>query len=136
MNYQLLFTQLIDYDAGQPGITIEVTLSLSEEQVSCTAKLDTGSTFCLFSRKIGEDLGLTIESGLRRIIGTVTGTFAVYLHQVNLIVAGCSLSALVGFAEDDTFQRNVLGRHGFLEQVTLGLVDYEGKLYLSQYGDE
>jgi|KBSSwiStaDraftv2_1062776.scaffolds.fasta_scaffold143406_2 hypothetical protein len=30
-------------------------------------------------------------------------------------------------------QSNVLGRHGFIEQMSLGLVDYEGKLYLDRY---
>ena len=43
--------------------------------------------------------------------------------------------ALAAFAEDEAFQRNVLGRRGFLEPVILGLVDYEGKLYLSKYGE-
>lgn len=40
------------------------------------------------------------------------------------------------FARDSGFSPNVLGRHGFLDHVCLGLVDYEGKLYLSRYGDE
>jgi hypothetical protein len=40
---------------------------------------------------------------------------------------------LVGFAADEAFQRNVLGRRGFLEQTVLGLVDYEGRLYLRRY---
>ena len=35
------------------------------------------------------------------------------------------------FAEDENFSRNVLGRQGRLDRVRLGLVDYEGKLCLS-----
>lgn len=38
------------------------------------------------------------------------------------------------FAADPSFNRNVLGRHGFLDRVQLGLVDYEGRMYLSQFG--
>jgi hypothetical protein len=72
---------------------------------------------------------------MRPIVGTVTGTFVVYLHEVNLAVAGLECGAFVGFAEDAGFRRNVLGRRGFLEQITLGLVDYEGQLYLSYYGN-
>lgn len=102
----------------------------------CEAKIDTGSTFCLFARKRGEELGLDIESGIRRTVGTVTGTFTVYLHELSLSVANLDFDALVGFAEDDTFQRDVLGRRGFLEQVILGLTDYEGKLYLNTYGKD
>ena len=135
MSHQLIFAQLVNYDPGQPGITVDVTLGLNGDQVSCEAKIDTGSTFCLFLRKVGEDLGVDVENGIRRMVGTVTGNFVVYLHEVNLSLAGCSFIALVGFAEDEAFQRNVLGRHGFLEQVILGLVDYEGKLYLSSHNE-
>ncbi len=125
----------MNYDPGQPGVSVDASLSLNGDHVICEAKIDTGSTFSLFSRKIGEDLGLQIESGLRRLVSTVTGTFVVYLHEVNLSVAGYTFSVLVGFAEDEAFQRNVLGRHGFMEQVRLGLIDYEGKLYLSSYDE-
>jgi hypothetical protein len=57
----------------------------------------------------------------------------VYLHEVNLSVASFEISSLVGFATDDQFQRNVLGRYGFIQQMSLGLVDYEGKLFLDRY---
>ncbi len=127
MSYQLSFAELVGYDAGQPGIIVAVTLSLSQAvSVGCEARIDTGSTFCLFARDLGEQLGIDVTGGLRQMIGTVTGSFAVYLHEVNLRVAGIEFEALVGFAETEAFQRNVLGRRGFLDQVTLGLVDYEG----------
>ena len=135
MSHQLTFARLVNYDPSQPGVNVEVTLGLNGDQVSCEAKIDTGSTFCLFARNVGEDLGIDVETGMRRTVGTVTGNFVVYLHEVNLSVMGCSFIALVGFAEDEAFQRNVLGRRGFLEQVILGIVDYEGKLYLSSYNE-
>ena len=133
MSYQLAFTELVNYDAGQPSITVPVTLSVGEARVDCDAKIDTGSSNCIFARNLGEELGLDIESGLRLRVGTVTGNFVAYLHEVNLSLASFEFSGLVGFAEDKEFRRNVLGRRGFIEQMTLGLVDYEGKLYLSRY---
>ena len=135
MNYQLSFTELVNYDAGQPGITVPVTLSVSQTRVDCDAKVDTGSSNCIFARHLGEELGLEIESGLRMIVGTVTGNFVAYQHEVNLSLASFEFSGLMGFAEDNEFRRNVLGRRGFVEQITLGLVDYEGKLYLRRYGE-
>jgi len=33
-------------------------------------------------------------------------------------------------AADEDIDRNVLGRYGWLDRVTLGLIDYEGKRYL------
>jgi hypothetical protein len=133
MIHRLSFSELLNYDAGQPGITVPVTLSLNQAQVSCEAKVDTGASLCVFARSPGEQLGLDIASGLRQLMGTVTGSFVAYLHEVDFSVAGLEFSAFVAFAEDETFKRNVLGRRGFLEQVTLGLVDYEGRLYLGRY---
>lgn len=136
MSFQLTFNSLVYYDAGQPGNTLDVSLRLISDAIGCEAKVDTGSTFSIFGRKVGEDLGLNIEDGLKRTVSTVTGNFVVYLHEVTLIVAGFELDALVGFAADDSFHRNVLGRRGFLDQTVLGLVDYEGRLYLSRYTSE
>jgi hypothetical protein len=136
MSYHLSFTELISYDPGQSSITVTVTLSLNQDRVSCEAKVDTGASLCIFARDLGEQLGLDVESGMRQLVGTVTGNFVVYLHEINLSVAGFEFSAFVGFAEDEGFRRNVLGRRGFLEHLMLGLVDYDGKLYLNNYGNE
>ncbi len=135
MRHQLSFTELVNYDIGQPGITVPVTLSVSQARVNCNAKVDTGSSYCIFARNVGEELGLEIEGGLRLLVGTVTGNFVAYLHEVRLSLASFGFNGLIGFAEDQEFQRNVLGRRGFIEQITLGLVDYEGKLYLSHYDE-
>ncbi len=135
MSYQLTFDRRLNYDAGQAGITLDVTLRLSRDEVACETKVDTGSTFSIFARKVGEDLGLGIEDGIKQLVGTVTGSFVVYLHEVTLSALGFELDALVGFAADETFQRNVLGRRGFLDQTVLGMVDYEGQLYLSRYNN-
>ncbi len=135
MNYQLSFTELVNYDAGQPSITVPVTLSVGKMQVDCDAKIDTGSSNCIFARNLGEELGLDIESGLRLLVGTVTGNFVAYQHEVSLSLASFEFSGLVGFAENNEFRRNVLGRRGFIEQMALGLVDYEGKLYLGRYDE-
>jgi hypothetical protein len=126
---------LVNYDAGQTSITLPVTLSVSQARVDCDAKVDTGSSNCIFARNLGEELGLDIESSLRLLVSTVTGTFVAYLHEVNLSLTSFEFSSLIGFAEDHEFRLNVLGRRGFIEQMTLGLVDYEGKLYLSRYDE-
>ena len=41
----------------------------------------------------------------------------------------------VYFAAAHGLPRNVLGRHGFLERLRLGLVDYDGILLASAYDD-
>ncbi len=99
------------------------------------AKLDPGSTFCVFQRLIGEDLGFDIERGTPQWIGTAMGSFLTYGHEVTLITLGIEIVATVYFAAHEDFPVNVLGRIGWLNRVRLGLVDYESLLYLSDYND-
>jgi hypothetical protein len=134
VSYQLSFARQVAYDAGQAGLTLTTTLWRSGARITCEAKVDTGATYCIFARRHGEALGLIIESSIPQRIATVQSSFTVYLREVNLAVAGLELTALVGFAAEENLPRNVLGRRGFLEQVMMGLVDYEGRLYLSPYG--
>lgn len=134
MSHPLVFDQMIDYDAAQPGVTVSIKLSLSDASVTVQAKIDTGSTNCIFARHLGEQLGLSIEDGLPKRIRTATGSFLTYEHEVTLSILDYDFAVLVCFAKDETFQTNVLGRYGFLMRVQLGLIDYEGKLFLSPYG--
>ena len=135
MSHQLSFEKLAEYDAGKLGITVEASLRLNQELVIFEAKIDTGSTNCIFERRVGEQLGLIIEEGLPKYIGTATGRFLTYEHDVTLSVLGFDFNILACFAENEAFNKNILGRFGFLMQTKLGLVDYEGKLFLSKYLD-
>jgi hypothetical protein len=132
MPYQLNFDELHHYDSGKSGISIPVILRLGNLMVKFDAKIDTGSSHCGFQRYLGEDLGINIESGNRQATGTVTGSFITYGPEVTLSVLGFEFDSTVYFAEDESFTRNVLGRQGWLNRMRLGIVDYEGRLYLSR----
>ena len=95
--------------------------------------IDTGSTYCIFKRYLGEGLGFNIESGNPVNISTATGSFRVFGHELTLAVLGIETISTVYFAEEDSFDRNVLGRIGWLDRVKLGLIEQEGKLFLSEY---
>jgi hypothetical protein len=101
--------------------------------LSAKARLETGSSHCIFKRAHGELLGLDIESTVAENIGTVTGSFRAYLHTVTIEVLGVRSEATVYFAADEQFARSVLGRIGWLDRVKLGLIDYEAKLLLTPY---
>lgn len=124
---------MIGYDAGKPGISIDVEISSGALGVTVPAKLDTGSTRCIFARKFGDELGLQIEDGEPHVISTPTGTFRAYGHVVNLTTLDYTFESEVLFAEHEAFNRNVLGRHGWLERLIVGINDYDGKLFLRQY---
>ena len=136
MNHNLEFEKLVRYDAGKSGITVKVELRLGENYTVFDAKIDTGSTYCVFERLYGERLGIEIEKGLSERIGTADGSFQAFGHQLTLTVEGYEFDSTVYFAQDENFKRNVLGRHGWLDRVLIGINDYDGKLYLSRYEDE
>ena len=95
--------------------------------------IDTGSTYCVFERGRGEALGLNVENGIAVQFGTASGSFRAFGHELTLTVLGIETRSTVYFAEEDSFDRNVLGRIGWLDRVKLGLIEQEGKLFLSEY---
>jgi len=66
---------------------------------------------------------------------TAMGSFDAYGHTVTVETLGYSFNVTVYFAAHESFTRNVLGRRGWLDQLRLGLVEYESKLYLSRYDE-
>ena len=123
-----------EYDTFETGITLPIILKFGESLVKIDGKIDTGSTFCVFERIHGENLGIEIETGIALRIGTAAGSFPVFGHTINLSVLGIETESTVYFAAEESFSLNVLGRNGWLDRVKLGLIDYEGKLLLSDYG--
>ena len=121
--------------SGTNGISVPVTLHHGQDKVSFEADVDTGSTFCIFNRGHAETLGLNVESGERTRFKTVTGGFDAYGHALTLETLGYSFDVTVYFAAHEAFTRNVLGRRGWLDQVRIGLVEYESRLYLNRYGE-
>lgn len=135
MKHQLSFKVSYAYDSHAVDINVPVTLRSGALTWEATAKLDPGSTFCVFQREIGIELGLDIERGIPERIGSVRGSFLAYGHEATLIVLGLEIIATVYFAADENFPINALGRVGWLDRVRLGLIDYDSRLYLSAYDD-
>lgn len=136
MAHNLTFEKLINYDSGKSGITINVELRLDDNAEIIEAKIDTGSTYCIFNKSYGEKLGVEIEKGLNETISTANSRFRAFGHQMTLVIDDYEFDATVFFSEDENFNRNVLGRHGFLDRVIIGINDYDGKIYLSRYESE
>jgi hypothetical protein len=135
VSHTLSFNALHKYDPSHDGITVPIILSNTKEHVKILAKVDTGATYCIFQREHGEALGIDIESGQRMRISTVTKPFLTYGHNLTLSVLGYQFDVTVYFSSDLGFPRNVLGRRGWLEQFRLGIVDYDGDLYISKYDE-
>jgi len=134
--HNLNFEKLVNYDPGKTGITVDIEIQLEKSSVNFEAKIDTGAEACIFERIYGEKIGIEIETGERQRFSTVTGAFLTYGHSVTLITSDFEFDSYIFFAHDESFRKNVLGRHGWLDRVIVGINDYDGKLYLSRYESE
>ena len=133
MPYTLNFKSIHEYNSGTPGIDVPVELRSGNNQVGLVTKLDTGASFCIFQRTYGEILGLDIENGDEQEVGTANGTFITYGHEVTLSCLDLEFELKAYFAKEHFIKRNVLGRLGWLNRLRVGLIDYDGKLYLNGY---
>lgn len=80
-------------------------------------------------------LQLPIEDGFEQRFVTAAGSFTAWGHEATVDIAGIVFNVMVFFADDAAFGRNVIGRFGGLDQLRVGIVDYDGKLYLARYDD-
>jgi len=135
-NWLLAFSECFHYSDDEEGITFEILLSSDlASRFPVDAKLDTGSTFCIFQRRYAELLDLNVESGIAKRIRTATGSFTAYSHEITMTVGELEWQAEVYFAADENFPVNVVGRVGFLDRLRVGVVDYEQLLYLAAYDE-
>ena len=133
--HTLTFDELYDYDIRKTGITLPVCLISGEFEIKVDAKFDTGASHSISARVHGENLGFEIESGEPLTVSTVRESFRVFGHELTVRFLDLEFYTKIYFAEDETMRRSVLGRQGWLDRVKIGLIDYEGKLLLSAYGE-
>jgi hypothetical protein len=133
--YTLGFSHLHSYSSF-PAITVPVVLTSDlNTSVDCQAKVDTGSTYCIFEKRYAEWLDLDLSSGTLTPIETPTGSFYCYGHELTVSVFDIEWQAVFYFAEHDAFRTSVVGRVGFLDRLKVGIVDYDQLLYLSLYDE-
>lgn len=134
--FQLNFQKKAEFNSLETGITIKTILRLGSNEFTTRAKADTGSEICLFRREIGEFLELDIESGIEKNLITLSGGLTAFGHWVELETLGLKFNSLVYFAADYALNRNLLGRHGWLQLIKLGLDDYRNEIYISPNDEE
>jgi hypothetical protein len=130
--------QSLNFDASHryasaDGIEVPTELCIGTQRVELIARLDTGAAFCIFERRYAEELGLDVESGRPQRFRTMTGSFMAYEHEVTLRTLGIEFSSAVFFAQDPAFNRNFVGRSGWLDRLRIGIIDYDRLLFLSSY---
>jgi hypothetical protein len=130
---ELTFDFTWTYSEQADGITIPSILLYGGQIAYTYAKVDTGAEFCIFSNEVGMQLGLDIERGLPKRMGSLTGSLETFGHEVTLQTFGIAFQSTIYFARYPGLERNLLGRNGWLRHLQLAIIDYENTLHLSQY---
>ena len=133
MATQLSFDVTWLYSDRADGIGIPTALIMGDNVVHTYAKMDTGAEFCIFSHEIGTKLGLDIESGLLKTMGSLTGTLETFGHEVTIQTFDIAFQSVIYFAKYPGLPRNLLGRNGWLRNLRVAIIDYENTIHLSRY---
>ncbi|SRR5215204_5158545 len=97
MNHRPEFEKLVRYDSGKAESPSKCKLRLGNDSTIFEAKIDTGSTYCIFERICGEKPGIQIETGLRERISTASGSFWAFGHLLTLVVEDYEFESAVNF---------------------------------------
>ena len=83
--------------------------------------IDSGADYCMFHAKIGEELGLDIQSGKSiTFYGTSGEPQKAYFHKVTFKVGGIEHTCEVGFSyEMEKLPYGLLGQDGFFDKWTV-----------------
>ncbi|MGA2131281.1 MAG: retropepsin-like aspartic protease [Bryobacteraceae bacterium] len=124
MPFSLDFEVSYRYTSSAVGVELPVALSVGNQSVETLAKVDTGAAHSVFARRYAEMLGFEVESGRRQMFRTLNGVFSAYEHEVTLQSLGLEFTTLVFFAEHPSFDRNLLGRTGWLDRLRVAIIDF------------
>ncbi len=130
--YPISFELRYQYPSRVEGIFLPVTLRIGQETVSINAAVDTGASFCLFSRSVAEAIGIDVESGLPQTFASAAGHVEAFGHPVQLTVFDMNVEAVVFFFASGNIQKNLLGRRGWLDRILFGVDEYQQTVYLLQ----
>ena len=131
--YPLSFAVRWNYSRSASHIEIPVSLRAGASTVDLLAKIDTGSTYCVFQREYGEQLGLVMEEGDLTSIATAKGPFDAYGHWVAIEALDFLVESHVYFAAQPGFARNVLGLLGWIDRFHLAVTHHDCLLHVSPY---
>jgi predicted aspartyl protease len=135
LSFLLAFSQAHGYAGPDDSITLPVLLRAGNSEVELVASLDTGASYCLFERSVAEALGLDVQLGVPRVFTTANSRFHAFGHEVAINVLGIEVHSMAFFFADAEIEKNVLGRHGWLDRVKIGIVDHDQVLYAAGYDE-
>jgi predicted aspartyl protease len=131
--FRISFAKRHSYAGPGDTIGLPVVLRSGQETISLVAHLDTGAAYCLFERSYAEALGIDVERGIPMNFATANSRFEAFGHEVTIATLDLEVHSLVFFFADVNVVKNVLGRHGWLDRLNVGIVDHDQLLYVGHH---
>ena len=134
--HQFNYRPLLVESGGRKELTIalpviEVKFFRHDLTATDFAIIDSGSTFSLFSREIADELGIDVLQGRAQKLTTLGGPMLAYGHEVTIeIIPSFQYKTEILFSEYP-LPRNLLGHHGFFNQIVVALRSKVGLIYLN-----
>jgi len=102
---------------------IHVYIDHNEKWIKTKVLLDSGADISLFTRELGEEIGLDIESVKPKKLGGIGNGIYVHIHKVKLKISKDSKEIIfrisAGFANDRNWDLNIIGRKDIFNNMTV-----------------
>src|SRR3989338_8599559 len=111
------------YDRSVLRPVVPIRLKHGTKGLLYEALVDSGADISLFSREIGEVLGVDVESENHyKVRGVGVALALYYMHEITLIISGQSYKSEVGFEEEASEEiapYGVIGQQGLFDHFTV-----------------
>ncbi|MBA7672901.1 hypothetical protein ES703_81088 [subsurface metagenome] len=104
---------------GKSYPMIRVFVGYGKKWADIYALLDSGASISLFTRELGEKIGLDIEKGIKDVLGGIGNGMVVYKHKINLKVRDEIFKIEAAFSKERFFDINIIGRKDFFNKMNI-----------------
>ena len=94
---------------------IPVTIITATKKLTTSAIIDSGATISIFHSSVAMPLGITVDSGEKRIFQGASGKLIGYVHKVRMVIADKEFECDVVFSDELSTSFNLLGRKTVFE---------------------
>lgn len=98
---------------------IPITIIHKGKKVNTSAIVDSGASISIFNSSFGRALGISIESGEKRIFQGASAKLVGYIHEVKIAVAYKEIECKVAFSDELSTSFNLLGREGIFDKFNI-----------------
>ena len=119
------------YSSWQGQFLPLIPVYISTVDFSIEALVDSGANISIFHSDIASRLNLKVRKGASLVLTGVGGQIKVYIHRLELEIAGRRFIARVAFSEDFRVNLNILGRTDVFEQFRITFDEIRKQLILT-----